>query len=284
MTKKNIVLLLISSILVIIATSWFISKDEQTQEIHRKAQDFKLNGVISYNSGNFHNAIESFKKALQANPDDISIVIQISKSYRNLGQPGQAKSVVEEKLKLKTYENDSALIKELGYIYIDLGKPDIARKYFERLVREELDVVGGYDSLAVLAKKQGEYVEALKFFNRASPKIEELIKTKTEKESIAEHYYEYGLFLMETGHFSESFTIFQELMQFEESLFEVYFYMGKISEYLGERNRAMEMYKVFLTIAGGRLFEKERKIAEERLAALQRERSLLPAPDMIPIS
>lgn len=89
-------------------------------------------GYVAYLEGDNAKAVEHFRAALAANPDDRRIPLLLAESLTRSGKPEEAVPVLVEHLK-SGKANLAALI-SLGQIYLDLREYDKARWAFEQAV------------------------------------------------------------------------------------------------------------------------------------------------------
>lgn len=240
---------------------------------------YKANGIIEFNSLRFVSAIEQFSKALSLKPNDKGSLMHIVWSYKRAKRYDEMREYILKAL--QTYKGDADLMRELGYAYLESGNYDQAEKQFKQLIETEIDELGGFNGLAMVQKKKGNFSKALYLFNRGTPYIDELTKRKEHKDRIARHAIEYGLFLKEMGHPREAAAVFTQAAGLDDIAIEIYYYLAQIAEYLQERDRAILLYGEFVKITGGRLFENEIKIAKERIEILKASGDFLSSPESV---
>lgn len=66
-----------------------------------RGADFYQNGMAEYNKGDFGDAVESFKKAVNENPKDYQSYYALGRSYEKLAKPAEAITSYEAVIKIK---------------------------------------------------------------------------------------------------------------------------------------------------------------------------------------
>lgn len=145
-------------------------------------------GLIHYEMGRYTKALETFDKAIllieesKKRQEDL-ILIYLNKGvvYQSLGQYSQAISLTLKALRQIEESNDHddlnkiRCMTNLASNYLDLGKYDLAKDYFEKcltLCLENLEknhpyIAAGYSNLGVVYYHLGQYDLALEYYERA---------------------------------------------------------------------------------------------------------------------
>lgn len=89
-------------------------------------------GNLLYDSGDFKNAIEPYGKALSINPANNNVRNDYAVCFFNSGNPEQA--IKELNTVLASEKNNITATFNLGIIYSNIGKMELARNYFRRVI------------------------------------------------------------------------------------------------------------------------------------------------------
>jgi len=130
---------------------WLTGENEHAAELLRRELDHLhlpqlsdiaatfLNGlaIISYDRGNYDEALELLEKAVQSNPADPTLWANLGVVQHGLGKSGQAVQTVRKTIKAKP--RSSWLWYILGYIHFSLGKLDLALEAFQESMRLNAD-------------------------------------------------------------------------------------------------------------------------------------------------
>ena len=129
------------------------------------AKDFIDKGNIYYDDGKFREAISQYKRALNIEPDDIDVLINIGLGYRHLEEYDKAIEYYDKVLDIEP-ENKVA-INNKGYSYECLKETDKAIE----LYKKSLKIDPAYDiplvNLSNIYFNEKQYEKVIEIFDRA---------------------------------------------------------------------------------------------------------------------
>jgi tetratricopeptide (TPR) repeat protein len=115
-------------------------------------------------AGEYDKAIEEYKAALQAEPNNVSVLTNLGVAYYNTGQLDQA--VTQYQTALENAPNDADIHSNLAAAYVQQGKLDEAQAEYERAVELQPDLAPAHFGLGVVYSNQGANDEAIQAFEK----------------------------------------------------------------------------------------------------------------------
>lgn len=119
--------------------------DEEREEIRRRreeqerqqkkleaVQELVNQGANAYNAGDFETAVEAFKQATEATPDQPTLWANLGNAYRRLNRHDEAVTAFETAIELDP--ENAGFYQSLGNLYASKGNADKAQELFEKAV------------------------------------------------------------------------------------------------------------------------------------------------------
>jgi len=122
-------------------------------------------GWVYLNQGELRQAEEYFKKSLELNPRNDWAYVRLGCLYRNQGELRQAEEYFKKSVELNP-GNDWAYV-ELGCLYRNQGEPRQAEEYFKKSVELNPRDERAYFGLGMVYQDQGELRQAEGYFKKA---------------------------------------------------------------------------------------------------------------------
>lgn len=139
-----------------------VAKPDPQMESHARYAD----GVIHEMKGELDAAMDSFTEAAAKDPDDEDLALDVTRRFFQYQHPERALAVLTNAVARPHASGE--LFARLGFIYAQLGKPDLALAANQKAVRRDPSLLGAQQNLyfGYLQKKQE--AEALKVLDNAA--------------------------------------------------------------------------------------------------------------------
>lgn len=122
-------------------------------------------GLAYLQLGQFDKAISELEAALKLNPNKAKIYLNLGRAYCKNSQFDKALQKLNMALEL---DLSPVVYYELGNVYLDMGKPEDAIKYYKDALRLDSSYSPAYNALGTIYNEQGRYAEALQAFEKAA--------------------------------------------------------------------------------------------------------------------
>ncbi len=118
--------------------------------------------------GDMKGAVESYKKAIDVNPENYLAFCELGAVYYKMGKPDNALFYLKKSLDL----NDDYYLTHynLGLVYNRIGKSSLARREYEKVIAQRPDYVSAYNNIASIAERSGNLEEAIEYYKLALSK------------------------------------------------------------------------------------------------------------------
>ena len=127
----------------------------------RNPEGHQMLAEIAKQSGNYDNAIDSFKQALRLRPEAIDIRSELAATYKLAGKPRQALAQYWRCWELSgTVSDKLAFVKPLSEAYYDLGRRGEFEEKLKQLSKSNTSSVGPVIALAELHRMEGDLPSA----------------------------------------------------------------------------------------------------------------------------
>ena len=137
-------------------------------------------------------ALDSYRRALQLNPENLSARLSLAKAYLRLDQIAQAKTEFEKVLRSDPTNADAHA--GLGRIALRAGQEDLALGELSAALRQDPNELDANEDLAAIRTRRSEFVEAEGF-------LERLVRLEPNK---ARYHYQLGRVLLKLGKAAEA--------------------------------------------------------------------------------
>lgn len=218
------------------------SKNEETEKVQlTEAQERQFNGLFMDASrakilGNFGDALNIYKQALNINPSSSAAMYEIARIYAQDGNfPAAltyAKGAVRNNPENVWYQEF------LGQLYAETGRIDESIEVFKEIIElhpEELDY---YFSLGTLYSSQGRYDEALELYSSMESQFGINQELAMQRQ----------LIYIEKGDFPAALREIDVLIEQNPDDIRLYGMKAEIFEQLGEEEKAISIYESMLFI------------------------------------
>jgi tetratricopeptide (TPR) repeat protein len=123
-------------------------------------------GVLRCKTADWEGAVRDLSKALKRRPGVRFLLFYLSLAFAKLGRLPEAKDRLLEAL--DGGSEDPAILTNLGYICMELGCPDDARRYLSAAVRSSSSPAAAFQGLAALHARRGDLDMAFLMARKAS--------------------------------------------------------------------------------------------------------------------
>lgn len=139
---------------------------------HNLISNYIAVGNNYFYNGNYNQAIENYKKAIEIAPNNAVANKNIGSCYNNIGltlkEKGLSAKAIEyfEKALLINPNNENAYV-NLGSTYIDIGKYDLSIENSQKAININSNSESAYINLGVAYQKKGSLNKALELYRKA---------------------------------------------------------------------------------------------------------------------
>ncbi len=196
------------------------------------------------------------RKFVELNPGSANGHLQLARVLEAMGHSGEAVPELEAALKLKP--DDAEATRELADVYADAGKFDLAETQLKSLLQKQPQNAGLYSALGHLYLKARRYPEAQGAF-LAALKVKPDLKGGTWDLAVA---------ASENKNYPLVLQALDVRARSEAETPQTYFLRATSFDHLKDSKHAVENYKRFLEVSGGRYPDQEWQ-ARHRLIALE---------------
>jgi tetratricopeptide (TPR) repeat protein len=210
-----------------------------SQEPQDAEQYFK-HGVSLYEAGQYQQAIDAYKKAVQLNPGSADANYNLGMAYSSLGQYKEAIEAYKRAIHIKPdYE---AVYYNLGHAYSNLKQYDNSVKAFRHAIREKPDYIEAYYGLGNAYLDSGKDEKAIHTF-------EEAIRLKPDNPYA---YFNLGLLYFPSGPYAEAIDAFTQAIVRDPRYAEAYYHRAYAYLYMGRGDSAASDAEMYLNLKGWR--------------------------------
>ncbi len=112
-----------------------------------------LQGVALFEQGAFADAAQHFWRYAEANPDDPTPQLYLARIHRRMERPELAADAI--RLAQEIAPNDPAVHRELGFLLLDIGQPDVAVGRFHQAIELDEASTEGWVGLVRALRESG---------------------------------------------------------------------------------------------------------------------------------
>ena len=141
----------------------------------------QIQGAISSGKNDLEGALDSFKRAHNAAPNDAQPIVAIVRTYMRSGKTKEALAFIDNVLKDNPNNHEAKMIK--GQIYLSQGNTQGAQQVFSEFIRANPKSPTGYQQLAIAQQRSNQLAEAEKTIQdglKELPNDFNLMLTQTE--------------------------------------------------------------------------------------------------------
>ena len=161
----------------------------------------QIQGAISSGKNDTESALNSFKRAHEAAPNDAQPIVAIVRTYMRSGKTKEALAFIDSVLKDNPNNTEAQMIK--GQIYLTSGNTQGAQQMFSSFIRANPNVPAGYQQLAIAQQRSNQLAEAETTIQeglKALPKDINLMLTQTE-------------LLVSTNRIDDAIKLYEEILK-----------------------------------------------------------------------
>lgn len=227
-----------------------INKKEELLEAIRKnpndKESYNLLGIINMSEGNLENAIESFKKALDIDPEYTNAMNNLGSAYFIKRDMDSAENAYNEVLKINP--DHAEAMNNLGNVYSNTGREDEALTLYKKALEKKPRYPDALENLGNLYRRRGQINEAIGCYKEAlmiGPGHLPSLKALTETYLKNREFHKAGELI------EEGLKVYPENIGLHDTLIGIYKTIGKHLEAVNLYRKAiaispninMEIYK-----------------------------------------
>lgn len=199
----------------------------------------KLYGFSLYELGKYSDAKEILLSALEANPDDLEIIIRLGEIFSKIGQYNTANLYLNNAI-LAGYAPKTILERQLAFNYAKIGDKEAMKKVLGYLLQEKDATEDDYTVAVSLAFQQGEnirafawsheglnkfpdskrlvplYIESLRLTGKRDDAQKYIDGLSSDLKTIPLVELEQGILLYDQKKYDEASGIFEALLNFDD--------------------------------------------------------------------
>jgi tetratricopeptide (TPR) repeat protein len=205
-------------------------------------------------SGNNTEAVKSFSKAIELNPQDEKGYRFRGIAYRNLGNYQQALKDYSKAIELNT--QDAMIYVIRGLTYLNLGDNQKAIIDYSKAIELNPQATGAHLGRAMSYVALGNYQQALKDYNK---------EVELNPQEVGTYALRGNLYLLKLGNYQQSIRDYNKAIELNPRQVDVYFHRGIAYQKLGDDQKALKDYSKVIELdpsragfycARGRVYEK----------------------------
>jgi tetratricopeptide (TPR) repeat protein len=150
-------------VLLLLGGWWFGSRRDSDLEA----------GVEHFRSGQLTEAVPYFRRYAQANPDDATPRLYLARIHRRSRRFREAAEELQQAQ--RAAPNDPAVHRELGFLFLDTGRPAPAVARFRSSIQLEPAATDGWVGLVRALRAAGQPAAAEQVLMRAPPEVRALL-------------------------------------------------------------------------------------------------------------
>jgi len=135
--------------------------------------DHMEQGIALFRSGALSEAAHHFWRHAEANPSDATPHLYLARIHRRLQRPDLAADALREAQRLAP--DDSGVHRELGFLLLDTGRPEVAIARFERAIELEPESSEGWVGLLRALREAGNHEQVAATLARAPAEVRALL-------------------------------------------------------------------------------------------------------------
>jgi tetratricopeptide (TPR) repeat protein len=223
-------------------------------------------GILHMNRGEFSEAITQFEKALEQNPNQAGVLVNLGRCRWLAGDPASGRATLEEALRLNPKAKEAENL--LGNIAMEENDFDRAERHFRRALEIEPDYTDAHNSLGILMEKQRRWEDAIAEYRRVIEvdpdyaegynnigNIRKLLGKPAEAESwyqraieadptFAGSYNNLALMLQERGDLDGAEELYRRALRLNPDEPRTHNNLGSLHYRRGEMNKALEEFRL----------------------------------------
>ena len=184
-----------------------------------RPNDIRIFGLLgsAYESANqMPQALDAYKKEVQANPQEADAYLDYSRLLMDLARYREAEQFIAAGLHV--VREPYPLYMRLGSVQMISSKYDQAREFFQKAIDEHPEISVGYVALAQLCFKTGQNEQAATLLADARHKL--------KPDFLLEYYY--GLSLDRLGKQDDSVAALERAVALNSDIAEIHFELGRL--------------------------------------------------------
>jgi tetratricopeptide (TPR) repeat protein len=134
----------------------------------RGRDDSMSEGLAAFDSGQYGLAERAFARVVDDDPENVSALLYLGRMYRVQGRHEEAADVLRQAAAVDA--DDADVQRELGYLFLDLGRPSAAVERFRRALELEPEQLTSWTGLIRALRAAGD-PEAEVMLQRAPPEV-----------------------------------------------------------------------------------------------------------------
>lgn len=180
---------------------------------------WKAMGTVYYLKKEYESALYHFKKALELNPDDLTLCLNLGSLSKDIGNLDDAEYYYRKAIELKP--DFAGVYNNLGNILKDNGKLEESEQCYYKAIELKSDYTEAYNNLGVLFKETAQ-VKKIEHCYRKALALDP---------NYAEVYGNLGNFLSDSGKVEEAKSCYFKALELNPDLMEVYFRLSLLIKY-----------------------------------------------------
>lgn len=197
---------------------------------------------------NFEEAIRYYRQAIEIDPHDAKVYLNMSGIYFFQGNQPEAINCYKKAMKINPFEADVEpfVYINIGIIYSSQDNHDEAIKCFQRAIEINPNDIDACYYMGNESIFKGNYAEAIKYFQRLleiDPKYKDIYNTRC-----MQVYVLLGCKYESQRNYTEAINCFQKAIDIDSNYVEAYFYMGYTNHLIGNYVKAIDCFQKIIEI------------------------------------
>ena len=187
-------------------------------------------GEVLGSSGQYEEAINVLKRALQSDPGSPDAHRSFGKIFLDQGRLDEAEDHLTQSLRIDPQDEKAHSF--IGQVYLARGQLAEAKSHFDEALRLNPNLAEAHNNLGVVLASQNRFDEAISHFQKA-----------VQVQPSLGAYYNLGLVSARQGRWSEAANYFKEALQWDPHSGDVHRNLGKALVQLGQRDEAVKHFE-----------------------------------------
>ncbi len=224
------------------ALVYFTNALEREPEFELEKDVYEPMAFVLQKLGKAQEAENIYRKALQLNPETVSVLGKMGYFLAELGRNDEALEYFEKILKTDLKKEEAHLAEEvhleLGRILEKLGRMDEAETHYREIIRLNPDSAAAYTTLGILLARQGRTNEA----------VQDLAQALKIAPQDVEALNNMGNILKEEGRLQESINYYEKAIDIKADYAEAHNNLGLALLYLQKADEAEKHFREALRL------------------------------------
>lgn len=202
-------------------------------------QEALQRGISSHQAGRFDEAVHWYKKTLEFNPENVSLLSNMGVALQSQGKLAAAAECYQKAISINP--NYAEAHSNLGLLFQEQGQLDAAVVSYQKAIAIKPDFAMAYSNLGYALTEQGKFAEAVVNLHTAI----------SLQPNYADAHYNLGIALAGQSKLEEAIVSYQNTISIQPDYVQAYNNIGNALKELVQLDDAVSWYKKAISIQPG---------------------------------